>query len=49
MIECIARHSLSMISRCGHCKSLKPVWEKAATEIKKNGWAVKLTALDATR
>jgi len=34
---------------CGHCKSLKPVWEKAATEIKKKGWAVKLTALDATR
>lgn len=34
---------------CGHCKNLKPEWDKAATTLKEEEASEKLTALDATK
>jgi len=34
---------------CGHCKNLKPEWEKAATQMKEDGNEGKLAAIDAQK
>ena len=34
---------------CGHCKNLKPEWEKASTALKEEEASEKLAAMDATK
>ena len=37
------------VTGCGHCKNLKPEWDKAATQMKEEEIDGKLAALDATK
>jgi len=40
---------LQYFAGCGHCKNLKPEWDKAATALKEEEATEKLAAMDATK